>query len=73
MSQVSCYVLKWALKVKMQVILEHKGESHNPTLGGDGVRGVFLEYRNQILKYGLGKKSQTLIQTNLGNSVLLPF
>lgn len=45
-----CHVMKWAMKVKTQVLLEHIGVSHNPALGGDRVRGVFLEYLNKIFK-----------------------
>lgn len=37
-----CHVIKWAIKVKIQVMPEHTGVSHNPALGG--------EYLNKILK-----------------------
>lgn len=56
MSQVLCYILKWALKVKTQVILEHKGESHNPPLGGNRGERCFPGVSKPNLEVGVRKK-----------------
>lgn len=44
-----CHVMKWAMKVKIQVLLEHIGVSYNPALGGDRSERCFPGVSQQNL------------------------
>lgn len=58
-----CHVIKWAMNVKIQVMPEHTGVSHNLALGG--------EYINKNL-YGV-RQNYRPYKTSPGNIIIVCF